>query len=177
MILKFLIPSLMRLRVFFWLGVFLALEGCVFAQEDSFYNVVSNYEEKMDLAAKSWLNKNYSRALDGFYAARELLSKNMPTPLDPYGWGWCRSMKTYTVVLARMVEVDLYRSKGEVDLVSQIAVQALEWARVLKEQASAWLRFKAQSPEEILIRNRWLKRFRTAILQAQKVSRDFMKKK
>ena len=86
-------------------------------------------------------------------------------------------MKTYTVVLARMVEVDLYQSKGEDNLVIQIAEQALEWARVLKEQASAWLRFKAQSPEEISLRSRWLKRFRTAILRAQKVSREAIKKK
>ncbi|MFH1943376.1 MAG: hypothetical protein ABIL68_14840 [bacterium] len=142
------------------------------AQEVSFYGIVPQYEQKMNDAARSWMNKNYSRALDGFFSAKALLTKHMPTPLDPYGWHWCQAMQTYTVVLERMVEVDMYRIEGKEDFVRKMAEQAMEWAETLKKQAGAWMKVQVQDPTESTLRKQWIQRFLKAVNQAKKVARD-----
>jgi len=158
------------LRTLFLLIFFLVLGEPSVAQQESFNRVVFQYEEKMQQAATSWVKKNHTRALDGFYAAREWLSENMPSAMNDYEWAGWQAMKTYSVVLARFVEGDLYRREGRFDMVDRVSEQALEWAENLKEQADAWSKVRARTPTEESMREKWVGRFRSAIRQAQKFS-------
>jgi len=155
------------LRTFLLLIFFLVLWEPSVAQEDSFDRMVFQYEEKMQQAATSWVKKNHTRALDGFYAAREWLSEKMPSAMNDYEWSGWQAMKTYSVVLARLVEGDLYHREGRFNMVDRVSEQALEWAEILKEQTDAWSKVRVRTPTEESIRKKWVGRFRSAIRQAQ----------
>lgn len=157
--------------------VLLVLTGQTIAQQNSFDDVLSKYEEKIQQAARSWIKKNYARALDGFTSARELLSDNMPPSSDTYAWEEARALKTYTVVLARLTEIDFYRNRGRTDQVIHVAKQAQEWAEVLNEQANDWAEVETQDLEEASSRVRWIKRFLKAIRQTNKVCQEVLPEK
>ena len=144
--------------------------GDGFAQNTHFVQVVSRYAERMQQAARSWLNKNYARALDGFYSARELLSENMPSPTDSYAWNGCCALKTYAVVLARMVEIDLYLSQGQTELAESVVEQVEEWTEILEEQMNGWSKVEGLSSLEEALRSHWMEHFERVILQAKQVS-------
>lgn len=152
----------------------LVLAGQTIAQQNSFDDVLSEYEEKMDQAARNWIQKNYAKALDGFTSARELLSDNMPPSTETYEWEEARTLKTYTVVLARLTEVDFYRERGRIDQVIHVAKQAQEWSEVLNEQANGWAEVYTPDLEEASSRVRWIKRFLTAIRQTNRVCQEVL---
>jgi hypothetical protein len=137
--------------------------------QDTFYSILPEFESKMAQAAISWKKGNYSRALDGFLLARDLISLHMPTPIDAYGWNWSRSLKTYTIVLARLVELDLIVKSGKTELLEETRHQAVEWGDVLQVQAMDWRKVESQNEEEKTIRNRWIGRYVQAIRQVRTV--------
>ena len=157
--------------------ILLVLTGETIAQKHSFDDVLSRYEEKMEQAARKWIEKDYARALDGFTSARVLLSDNMPPSTDMYAWEQARALKTYTVVLARLTEVDFYRRRDQEDQVVQVAEQAREWAEVLNEQADGWAEVDTQDMEEASSRVRWIRRFLTAIRQTDRVCQEVLQEK
>lgn len=171
MVQKFVILRATRLKILLLLAIYVAPGIRVQAQEDIFNRTVSQYEGKMDDAAKSWLNKDYGRALDSFYSANAFLSKNKPLPSDVYAWTGCRALKTYAVVLARMVEFDLYLNQDQNELVDEVAKQVMNWSEILKEQVYQWAQVETHSEADSLLRIRWTKRFHSAILRARKISK------
>ncbi len=146
-------------------------------QQDSFEKIVSSYQEKMQEAARSWLKKHYAIALDGFYSADQLLSKNMVSPSETYTWNGLRTLKTYTLVLIRLVQIDLYRSQDQNKLLASIVKQASDWAELLKEEVDAWRKVKITDPDAVVLRMRWMRRCQAAIRRTQKISQEFESKK
>jgi len=141
-----------------------------FTQESNFSKVVSQYETVMQSAARNWVKKKYTRALDDFFLAREVISKNMPNPSESFAWHGSCALKTYTVVMARMVEIDIYRAERDEETVRKITQQAHTWAEILNEQANVWEKVKSQNAAETSLRTRWLSRFQKAIRQTEKLS-------
>lgn len=137
------------------------------AQEE-FIRVTREFEFKMNKAAENWLNQNYGRALDGFYDARDFLTSNMPVPSENYAWEWCRALKTYVIVLARLVEYDMYKSQNQEALSSRVMKQAVEWAQILELQAKDWIALKTNDPILTANREKWIKRFYAAIQRVKK---------
>jgi len=154
-----------------------AERGKTFAQQNSFEKIVSSYQKKMDEAARSWLKKDYARALDSFYSADQLLSENMVSPSETYAWNGLRTLKTYTLVLIRLIQIDLYRSQDQNNLLASIVKQASDWAALLREEANVWGRVKIADPHAVILRMHWMKRCEAAVRRVQKVSREFKSKK
>ena len=123
----------------------------------------------MDGVAKSWVQKDYAKALDGLTSARSLLSYNMPFPTDIYAWRMYRALKTYTLVITRLIEVDLYIERKDMQRVIQLATQAQEWADALDGQGQDWERVVTQNHDEIYLRAEWLDRFEKSIDRTQKL--------
>jgi len=130
---------------------------------------IKQYKAVMDGVAKSWVQKDYAKALDGLNSARSLLSYNMPFPTDIYAWRMVRALKTYTLVMTRLIEVDLYIQRKDSERVIQLSTQAQEWANTLNEQGEDWNRVFTQNQDEIFLRVEWLDRFNKSIDRARKL--------
>ena len=130
---------------------------------------IKQFKAVMDGVAKSWVQKDYAKALDGLTSARSLLSYNMPFPTDIYAWRMYRALKTYTLVMTRLIEVDLYIERKDMQRVIQLATQAQEWADALKDQGEDWNRVFTQNQDEIFLRTEWLDRFEKSIDRTQKL--------
>lgn len=142
------------------------------AIQESFYDVLPVFEKRLSQAVVSWKNGNHSRARDGFYQARDLLSEHMPTPMDAYGWNWSRSLKTYAIVLARLVELESIKRKDAGQQMRRMRDQAMEWADVLQQQAMEWRVIKVSGGAEARTRQIWINRYVQAIRRVRFVCED-----
>ena len=131
--------------------------------QQSFYDVLPTFKRRMSQAVVCWKNGNYSRARDTFYSARELISEHMPTPMDTYGWNWSRSLKTYTIVLARLVELEVIADQNNDSMMVRMNDQVMEWADVLHQQAMEWKAVRVKNDVEEETRSIWLSRYIQAI--------------
>ena len=140
----------------------------VFAQTQmSIHEMLSLYQKTMDQSAEQWLQKKYAKAKDGFYQAEDMLSDNMPSPSNSYEWTGCCALKTYTLLLVRMVEVDQHCKEDQSKLCNELVKQAMRWSDVLIDQTRAWNQIEPSRPDELPSRLEWMKRFQSAILRAQ----------
>ena len=137
-------------------------------QEYSFQLLVSRYEHTMQIAAKCWKDKHYLRALDGFYAARELINDNMPQPSETFAWQGCLTLKMYSLILARFTESEYYLTTNQKEMVEDLIVQAFDWGLKLKQAITNWDLAKTTQSWEDALRMRWIHRFQSAIEQARK---------
>ncbi len=142
----------------------------VFSQSMEMDETLSLYEKKMNQSAKQWLEKDYAKAKDGFNQAQNILSDNMPLPSDSYVWAGFCALKTYTLLLIRMVDVDQNCGENPSELCQELIGQAIHWSDVLIDQARTWNQTKPSRPDEVSSRTRWLKRFQSAILRAHKLN-------
>ena len=149
--------------------LFLFWTGVVFTQTDTQNKDawLDQYQAVMDGAAKSWVQRDYAKALDGLSSARSLLSYNMPLPTEIFQWRMYRTLKTYALLLTRLVELDMYITKKDAQKVFNLAAQAQEWADNLDNQKRDWQRAKARSDDELLLRKTWVERFESAIDRAR----------
>ncbi len=143
--------------------------GCVYAQQNDVNEVLSLYEKRMNESAENWLQREYGKALDSFQSAEDLLSINMPSPSNVYLWSEFRTLKTYTLLLARFVEVDQNCGESQSELCKEVIEQAVHWSEVLIKQARTWNQIEITRSDELLSRLRWMKRFESAIRRAQKL--------
>ena len=143
----------------------------VFAQTQmSIHEMLSLYQKTMDQSAEQWLEKKYAKAKDGLYRAEDMISDNMPSPSNSYEWTGCCALKTYTLLLVRMVEVDQHCKEDQSKLCKELMRQAMHWSDVLIDQARTWYQTKPSRPDVLSSRTQWLKRFQSAILRAQKLN-------
>ncbi|MCJ7813348.1 hypothetical protein MUP95_08555 [bacterium] len=143
--------------------------GCAYTQQNDFYEVLSLYEKRMNQSAENWLQEEYGKALDSFHSATDLLSANMPSPSNMYFWSEFCALKTYTLLLTRMVEVDQHCSEGQSELCKEVIEQALSWSDILKEQTGIWIQIDTSRSDDFFSRLLWIKRFESAIYRAQKL--------
>lgn len=146
----------------------LCIGGYTFAQSP-FDQVILKYEEGMQKAAKLWMNKSFAMALDEFQENHDVLADNMPEPTDRYRWGAFLALKTYTIMLSRMVEAEMYSYEGQSDLLEPVVGQTHTWSSLLVEQATTWKKIEVELPDQRIFRNRWLKRFARAIQKARQM--------
>jgi hypothetical protein len=134
---------------------------------DTLKQLFSQYDIIVQNAARSWLSKNHVRALDGFYLAGEFITDHMPSPGDSFAWEGCRVLKTYSIVMARLVEIDMVQISKKKQEAVRLSVQAREWALILDDLSDIWEKNKTEHSEERNLRKRWLKRIRAAIEQVK----------
>ncbi len=153
--------------------IFLSIFTTALASSDSylFYQLISDYENKMDDAAVAWLDKNYGRTLDQFKSAKELLAKSVFSSTEGFEFEACQSLQSYTLVLARMAESQMYQENSQINLSDEIASQANLWAEKLLDQGKSWYKIKTLDEREIRFRQKWLSRYRSAIMKAKKLLR------
>ena len=132
--------------------------------------VIVFYERTMNEAAKNWLAHNYAAALDDFDSAKKMLLYHMPLPSDGFSWNKFHSLKIYTVLLTRLVEVERYQNGEQAELAEKARKQAKDWAGDLKNQTKKWMALKSPSPEDETMRLKWIKRFHSVV---QKVKTEF----
>ncbi|MBN2029174.1 hypothetical protein JW824_02920 [bacterium] len=142
----------------------------VFSQSADMAEALSLYEGKMNQSAKQWLDKDFAKAKDGFNQAQDILSDNMPPPSDSYMWAGFCALKTYTLLLIRMVEVDQHCGENQSELCKELVSQAIHWSYVLIDQARTWNQTQPSRPDGLPSRTQWLKRFQSAILRAQRLN-------
>ncbi|NQT25428.1 hypothetical protein HQ585_08735 [candidate division KSB1 bacterium] len=121
------------------------------------------YETQMRTSAEDWLAHRYAHALDGFLSSRDIIREYMPSLEEDFEWQTASVFTSYSMLLARLVEIDMHRSQGDDQLISSLSDQSHEWADCLQEQASTWAKLKVQSLDEMQFRNRWLNRITLAI--------------
>lgn len=125
------------------------------------------FEKQMKLAAEEWLSNHYARALDGFLSSRNIIREYMPSLEAEFEWQTASVFTSYSMLLARLVEIDMHRSEGEDQMTASLAEQSEEWADHLQSQASAWAELKVHSLDQMQFRNRWLNRITLAIQRAK----------
>jgi hypothetical protein len=124
---------------------------------------ISQYESVMNGVAASWANNDFAKALDGLSSARTVLSFNMPLPTEIFVWRMYRTLKTYTIVLTRLVELEVAIQSKDLPKVKRLILQVEDWAEVLEDQARDWRRIEIQNRGMIAFRERWLVRFKEAL--------------
>jgi hypothetical protein len=147
----------------------LILAGLGQTQEDN-HQVIVLYEHTMNEAAKHWLGQNYAAALDEFDSAKKILLHHMPLPSDGFSWNTFQSLKIYTILLTRLVEVERYQNEEQSELSEKARKQSKDWASDLKNQTKIWMAIKCPFPEDETMRLRWMKRFYAVI---QKVKTEY----
>ena len=150
--------------------LFILQAGLALSQPSGFEGLMVEFEDHMNQAAKSWLNKNYGRALDWLASAKELVREGMPPPTDSFSWKGCRALITYSTVMSRLVEYDMHRSEEDTTLSRRAEEQAAEWAGSLKELARDWAGVKDVSEQQAVLRARWFKRFSSVIRRVEQMS-------
>ncbi len=151
--------------------IFLCIFTTVLISSDAnlFYQLISDYENKIDDAAIAWLDKNYGRALDQFKSAKELLAKSVFSSTEGFEFEACQSLQSYTLVLARIAEAQMYHENDQIGLSDEITSQANLWAEKLLVQGKSWYKIKTLDEKEIRFRQKWLSRYRSAIMKAKKL--------
>ncbi len=132
---------------------------------------ISEYEVVLKEAAKGWRNKDYARALDGFSSAQTILKNHMPSPTEVFEWKMCLALRTYTLLLTRLVEIDIYSDEKNTARVAELVNQARDWAVILKKQSKEWTTVKVEDPDRSSFRKRWLDRFSKAVDHVLRLSR------
>lgn len=135
----------------------------LFAQ-DALDAMSSAFEKKLETAADDWLAHRYARALDGFLASRDIIRQYMPSLAEEFEWQSASVLTSYSILLARLVEIDMRRLEGNDQWVASLTDQSHEWADRLQDQTSAWSDLKVQSLHQMKLRNRWLNRI-TLVIQ------------
>lgn len=121
----------------------------------------------MDDAVKAWLNKNYGKSLDSFKKAKELLAKSTFASSEGFELEGCQALQTYTLVLARMAESEMYEANGQNTLSREVARQSKVWADKLILHGKTWYKIQLIDEKEIQFRQKWLSRFRSVILRSK----------
>ena len=124
---------------------------------------ISQYESVMNGVAACWANNDFAKALDGLSSARKILSFNMPLPTEIFAWRMYRTLKTYTIVLTRLVELEVAIQSKDLPKVKRLTLQVEDWAEVLEDQARDWRKIEIQNRGMITFRERWLVRFKEAL--------------
>jgi hypothetical protein len=135
-----------------------------------FETLEKEFESRMQRAAECWLKKQYSKALDQFYSGRDDLSENMPAPSNKFEWSACLALKTYAVLLARMVEADLLKSQRLDDMIPSVGRQIEDWKKILRDQSDEWTRLNSAAPWEEAVRSKWIRRFRSVLAAPKNTS-------
>lgn len=144
----------------------------LYAANNTFYNLIEDFEIKLDEAAIAWIEKNHGRALDLFLEAREMLAQSVFATSEGFEWEACQSLQSYTLVLSRMTEAEMYMKNDQETLGNQLNAQALEWADKLVEHGKAWRKIHSTDTRENNFRIKWLQRFKLAILKARKLEEN-----
>lgn len=163
---KFKIRIISRMKKIF-LGFFLIGLFSEIAVPKEFVDLIKIYEKSMQRSAHQWIEKNYAKALDGLYRTSDYLSKHMPPPEQRYNWSGCIALKTYTIVIARLVEEDMYLLQNQEKMVSLTRMQAKKWADLLDVQSKAWNNVNTSTVPEDSLRKIWINRFNTVIKQTR----------
>ena len=132
---------------------------------------ISDYEVVLKEAAKDWRNKDYARALDGFSSAQIILKNHVPVPSEVFEWKMFLALRAYTLLLARLVEIDIYDDEENTERVTELVNQATDWADVLKKQSKEWAMVNVEDPDRSSFRKRWLDRFSKAVNHVLRLSR------
>jgi hypothetical protein len=138
----------------------------VFAQS-ALEAMTAAFEKQMQRAAENWLAHRYARALDGFLVSRDIIRECLPSLEEDFEWQTASVFTSYSALLARLVEIDMHRSKGDDQMAASLADQSQEWAERLQDQASTWAELKVQSLDQMQFRNRWLSRIALAVQRAK----------
>jgi hypothetical protein len=160
--------SMDRKWIFFVIGAIL-FTPVMFAQNGGFEFLASEFEIRLNAAAESWKNGESSMALDGFNQAREWISRAPIQYSDAFAWSGCRTLMTYSIVLARLVETEAEQRKGS-NLAGQIKSQAKQWAEILSKQSEAWSKIDPMTTQQAELRIRWTKRFLSVINKTRNAS-------
>ena len=146
------------------------------AQERSVEDWMSAYEREMGGAVQSWKDGQFGSALDRMRTARDLIGKNIPQPSDEFRWHASRSIKTYTLLLIRLVEFEMSEKDKKSESAQQSVRQIYKWGEKLIEQAKVWGSVEAESDENEQLRKNWFRRYRTALDRVKKLSQKLDKK-
>ena len=135
--------------------------------QDALDAMSSAFEKQIHASAKDWLAHRYARALDGFLDSRDLIRQSMPSLKDDFEWQTASVFTSYSLLLARLVEIDMHEAEGNGQIIPSLTYQSHEWADRLQEQAATWADLRVQSLEQMQLRNRWLNRITLAIQRAK----------
>ncbi len=135
---------------------------------DELYPLLEKYEAGMQQAAQDWLAQKYLAAIDGFNLSRKLLDDNLPPPSERFAWECFSTLKSYSLMLMRLVQADYFRAKGEEARRTQTLRQARQWAGNLQQDAETWKKAVCRDPRESRLRQKWLTRAERAAAQAEK---------
>ncbi len=151
--------------------IFIVIVLCfsiAYSANNAFYNLIEDFEIKLDEAAISWIEGKHGRALDTFRESREMLAHSVFASTEGFEWEACQSLQTYTLVLSRMTEAEMYKQNGQDELGNQINRQAMDWADKLVKHGTEWRKIHSADARENNFRIKWLQRYKLAILKARK---------
>lgn len=137
--------------------------------KDALMSMTGAFEKQVQHAAGDWLEGRHARALDGFLASRDIVRKHMPSLKEDFDWQTASVLMSYSMLLARLVEIDLHVSRGESHMTDALTVQSREWAERLRAEAAAWTDISVRSLDKMELRNRWLARITRAIQNTKNV--------
>lgn len=143
----------------------------VLTQQKPFLEWVSSYEQEMVHGVGLWKKGEYGSALDRLRAARDIVTANIPKPTEYYKWYAGLSMKTYALVLIRMIEMEVEEQEGKSEAVLNRTTQIYEWGEKLKEQAKAWILVEDVSPPDSLLRETWIRRYLAVLKRVEPLSK------
>ena len=129
------------------------------AQVKPFHEWVSDYEKEMVRAVGLWKKNEYGSAMDRLRSARDIVSENIPKPTDYFKWYASVSMKTYALVLIRMIEIEVVKKEEMSGGAEERITQMVEWGEKLKDQARAWSLVEDVSPADSAMRETWIRRY------------------
>ncbi len=121
-----------------------------------FIDIVKRFEAVMQKSAQEWRKKNFPRAIDNCSVAEKIISSNMPSPLMLFEWRGCMALRTYAVLVSKMIEVDLLISREEKSLAEERIKQIRRWGRLLGEQMNEWRKSPVEDETKRLLRRRWI---------------------
>jgi len=147
--------------------VFLLLTCHTIFAQNALDSMTAAFEKQMRASADDWMAQRYARALDGFLAARDIVRRYMPELKEDFEWQTASVFTSYSMLLARMVEIEMHEAEGNGRMTPSLTSQSLEWAERLQEQALTWADLHVQSLEQMQFRNRWLNRITLAIRRAR----------
>jgi hypothetical protein len=157
------ITTLFLLVLFVW-------QGCQ-AQTD-IKPIVEAFEVRMQKAARLWLDGKYFEAIDGFNSAKEWIDERLPSPSNPYPWLCATTLKTYALLMIRLVQSAYYKSENRMVQYRESVKQAENWSTRLKRQIEMWEVVQPANSEEYTLREAWKKRIQLAIRRTEKMAAD-----
>jgi hypothetical protein len=147
-----------------------------FSQTLSLQEWVSIYEHEMEQGVLLWKNKQYGGALDRLHTAQTVITENMPLPAEHFKWYAGLSMKTYVLVLIRMIELEMKEKEENPEAVRNRTIQICEWGEKLQDQAKSWRLVENVSPPDSVLRETWIRRYLAALKRVKTLSQRLTEK-